>query len=85
MLAGIWIRVGAVGVEYCVCGGSELETRKENLAQPHIPSSTALCEINKPSPFGRQNKTAEKNSYAYCNRFGLMQFHHIRTPPPPPP
>jgi hypothetical protein len=49
-----------VGVEFCACGRSKLETRRENLAQPHIPSFTALCEINKPSLFGKQHKIAEK-------------------------
>jgi hypothetical protein len=53
MLACIWIRMGAVGGEYRACGGSKLETRKENLAQPHISSSMTLCEIKKSSPFGK--------------------------------
>jgi hypothetical protein len=83
MLAGIWTRMGAVGVEYCSCGGSKLETRRENLAQSHISSSMALREKNKPSPFGKQNKIAEKFlCLPQQISFDAIPPHHNNHPPP---
>ena len=74
--------MGAVGVEYRACGGSKLETRKENLAQPHISSSMAPCEINKSSPFGKQNKI-EETFLCLLQQISIDAIPPHQTAPPP--